>query len=107
MHFLEVAGRVGDVLGAAGASLEGEIGALGAVQVVGMAVVGDGGMAAAWPLLTLEATLWRAGAARLRRLEDGPAASAADVLEECLGTAVARTSMAELLTVVVAALEWA
>ena len=79
--------------------------ALGAGHFVGMTVVLDRGMAAGWPAKAVKSTLRRRSAARLGRLEDGPAAVAADLVEDGLRTAPTGASVADLLTSVAAAFQ--
>lgn len=102
---LEPAGLVLEHLLAADAWLLDEEGALGAVDVVGMAVVLHRGVAAGRLDRTVETAFWRPCAAGLGRLQDRPAAPAADLLEHGLEAAGAGASVADLLALVGAALE--
>jgi hypothetical protein len=92
---------------AADAALLDQEGALGARDVVRVALVRDGRVAAGAGPGAVEAALGRARAARLRRLEDGPAAGAADLVEDGFKAGWALSAVAELLAGVLPAPECA
>jgi hypothetical protein len=79
--------------------------ALGAVNIVRVTVVLDGGMATGRAPLAIEAAVRGQGATGLRWLEDRPSAVAADLFEDSFRTSGAGSAMANLLTEVAAAFE--
>jgi hypothetical protein len=107
MNFLEVAGRIGNLLCAACTSLERQVWTFGAGHVIRMAIVSDGGMSTAWTLLALKAALRGTSAAWLRGLQSRSSTRTAYVVEDGLGAAIARAAVAELLAVMITAFEWA
>ena len=80
-------------------------GAFRAADIVWVTVMLNCRMAAAGLPLAVEATVWRPSSARLRGLQYRSAAVATYLVKDCLGTAPARTAVANLLAVMATTFE--
>lgn len=96
-NFAEPAGLILDDVLTTQAVFSCQVRTLGAVFFVAVTVVADLRVAAALRSLTREPT-WRWPSTTGKwRLQHGPAAVAADFIEDCVSTSTARTFMTELL----------